>query len=292
MLLEQLQQAGHEVQAFSRHGSAATAGPAIQALDLTTQTFDSAQLANIDVVYHLAGIAHQRAEADAYERLNVRATLQLAQQAAAAGVPLFVFLSSVKAQQAAANAGQDPYAASKARAEQALIEACANGPMELVILRPALVYGAGVKGNLAALARAVARGMPRPPAAGARSMVSVTDLARALRRVAEPRPRGPGDTIWTVTDGESYSTQRLYDALSRALGREPGRAWLPLWCWRLSAGLLDLLTRSSPGSHYTRLFGSEEYDGSSFNEVFGWTAEETFEDQAPRLVAGQEGSSR
>lgn len=291
MLLEQLQQAGHEVQAFSRHGSAATAGPAVHALDLTTQSLDPGQLANIDVVYHLAGIAHQRAQADAYERLNVRATLQLAQQAAAAGVPLFVFLSSVKAQQGTASAGQDLYAASKARAEQALIEACASGPMELVIVRPALVYGAGVKGNLAALARAVAHGMPRPPAAGARSMVSVTDLARALRLAAERRPPDPGDATWTVTDGESYSTQRLYDALSRALGREPGRAWLPLWCWRLAAGLQDLLTRSTQGSHYARLFGSEQYDGSRFGADFGWTPTETFEDQAPRLVAGREGDS-
>ena len=123
-------------------------------------------------------------------------------------------------------------------------------------------------------------------------MVSVSDLVRALCLVADRGPQGPGGAIWTITDGQGYSTRRLYDALSRACGREPGRAWLPLWCWRLMAGLQDLLARAEPGSHYARLFGSEIYDGSAFGEAFGWTAMETFEDEAPRLVAAQGSVSR
>ncbi|MDA8752614.1 NAD-dependent epimerase/dehydratase family protein [Halieaceae bacterium] len=289
VLLGELQQAGHEVRAFSLHGCPGAEDPGIQALNLPSHALDPAQLVDVDVVYHLAGIAHQRAEADAYERVNVQATLQLARQAAAAGVPLFVFLSSVKAQQAEVETGRDPYGSSKYRAEQALLEAYATGPMTVVILRPALVYGAGVKGNLATLVRAVEHGMPRPPALGGRSMVSVADLARLLRVLAEQRPASTGVTLWSVTDGESYSTQRLYDALTRARGGEPGRAWLPLWCWRLLAAVLDLLTLSRPGDRYTRLFGSEDYDGSALGQALGWTAREVFEDQAPRIVAARSG---
>jgi UDP-glucose 4-epimerase len=128
------------------------------AVDLSTGLPSAEILAGVDVVFHLAGIAHRRASSRDYERVNHQATINLARSATEAGVGCFVFLSSVRAMGAAADALQrgegdiqaptDDYGRSKCLAERDLRQACAGGPMSLLILRPALVYGPGVKGNL------------------------------------------------------------------------------------------------------------------------------------------------
>jgi len=249
---------------------------------LRTQRIDDDLLQDVDTVFHLAGIAHQEAALEEYELLNVQATLQLAEQALSAGVRCFVFMSSVKAMGEPSDAGPrseldcelpvEPYGLSKWRAECALKERLQDEPMSLVILRPALIYGVGVKGNLATLASAVKRGMPRPPAVGARSMIALDDLVLLLHTIGQVRP--PGIHTWIATGGGKYSTRDVYDCMREALGRKPGVSWLPLWAWRFGAKVLDAL-RSKRGdntfsSTAEKIFGTELYSNAAILAALSW----------------------
>lgn len=273
-LCQRLAGEGAEVLAIGR-SAARSPGVDLLTMDLTCEAPTAAQLAGADVLFHLAGIAHQQASAAACEALNVRATEALADSALEAGVRCFIYLSSVKA--AAPEASH--YASSKYRAEQALRRLVDGRDMRLVILRPALVYGPGVKGNLGLLGRAVEAGLPRPPALGGRSMIARSDLVELMLDIARDPPAGIH--TWTVTDGEVYSTRRLYDALRAASGRPPGRAW-PEWIWRLVCGLLDL-RGVSPG-YRERLFGTEVHDGSQLLAARCWRPRLRFEDVAAQVL--------
>lgn len=222
-------------------------------------------LEGIDVVFHLAAIAHQRAGAAQYQRVNVDASLALAIRARDAGVKRFVFVSSVKADMAcldpsgvpSALAGAaDPYAQSKAVAEQGLHELCRDSAMRLVIVRPALVYSADAGGHLCWLRRWAALHLPAPPAGGARSMVGRDDLVRLLALLAEaesPPPR------LTVTDGETYSVQRLHAALCAAMGKRPWIPSPPAMLWRIACSGFDRLRGDTPGRTWERLVGQESH---------------------------------
>lgn len=292
-LCRQLQARGDTVVALSKSGASLADGLPTHAVDLAQGMPAARLLAGVETVFHLAGIAHQHAPPLAYRELNELATLQLARLAAAAGVRKFVFLSSVKAmgpgqgererveQDCAPPA--DPYGWSKWSAENALCAEFAGSAMSVVILRPALVYGPGARGNLALLARAVRSGLPRPPPLGGRSMVALADLVDLLCRVAD-QPQA-GVRTWIVTDGRTYSTREIYDELRAALGRGAGRAWLPVAGWRAAAGLLDLLRRRGGESSFNKWFGSELYSNRAVREDTGWQPRLSFRDVAAALVA-------
>ena len=140
--------------------------------------------------------------------------------------------------------------------------------MAVVILRPALVYGGSAKGNLALLAKGVAAGLPRPPALGARSMVAVADLVDLLCIVAAEPVHAP--QTWIVTDGQQYSTRRVYDHLRRAAGKGIGSAWLPVAGWRLAAALLDWRPGRTGDATWDKLFGTELYSNRAVLEATSW----------------------
>ena len=254
---------------------------------------DAALLAGVKVVFHLAGIAHQQAQESAYQQLNYRATLSLARRAAAAGVKCFIFLSSVKAMGPPGSGRArsendctppaDPYGRSKWRAECALREEFSSAAMSVVILRPALVYGANAKGNLTRLAAGVRRGLPRPPAQGARSMLALQDLVDLLCQVAVDPPAGV--RTWIVCDDRSYSTRTLYDALRHASGKGRGIAWLPRWGWRLGAAMLDMFSRGGE-STYSKLFGTELYSNAALLAEMAWRPRGRLEDVIKDMVTG------
>lgn len=264
--------------ALSQSGDNLPDGSPTLAIDLTVETLPEDILTSVDVVFHLAGIAHQSAPEDTYERLNYLATLKLAEQAASAGVGCFIFLSSVKAMgpsgtTAARSEEQcatpsDPYGLSKWRAECALREQFADSKMSLHILRPTLVYGSQPKGNLALLARAVRMGLPRPPAVGRRSMIALPDLVDLLCLLA--LTPAPGGSTWIACGEHDYSTQNVYDCLRRAAGRRVGTAWLPLWVWRLGGALLDLGTARNGESTYDKLFATELYSNGALLRATNW----------------------
>lgn len=253
--------------------------------DITTTAIDLAQsevphelLHPIDVVVHLAGIAHQQAGKQDYDQVNVAATLSLAQRAAEAGVRCFIFLSSVKAMGAVASEQprdeascsdlRTPYGDSKLEAELSLQEHFSNSAMSVVILRPALVFGHGAKGNLQRLAGAIEWGLPRPPAVGERSMLALTDLIELICTLVDQPAEG--FNTWIVCGNDVYSTRQVYDALRQKKGRGVGAAWLPPALWRLLATLLDRGAMPAGDSTYEKLFGTEVYTSAALQRATGW----------------------
>ena len=228
-------------------------------------------------LFHAAGIAHRAASPADYEACTHRATLALARRASAAGVHRFVFLSSV-------SAGPDagPYGYWKWRTEEDLKSAYRDSPMEVVLVRPALVYGPGAKANLKLLIGAVRRGLPTPPAGRPRSMIGLPDLCEALCLMLDVDP-GRG-RVFFATDGEPYDLQRMHRAFCEALGRRPGRAWSPLWCWRLACNLLDALRRRRIGETFQQLFGGEEFSNAELCQAMSWQPRHRLEDLAAAMV--------
>ena len=279
LLCRQLLARGDTVIALSRHGAPLDNGQPTIALDLVGNGPDIELLREADVFFHLAAIAHQQASESDYDALNYAATVRLARLASAAGIKCFIFLSSVKAMgppgaeavraEGACTPPVDAYGRSKWQAEQALQEQFANDPMSVVIVRPALVYGADVKGNLRMLATAVRWGLPRPPPDGGRSMIALADLV-ALLCVVTQSPLPVGLHTWIACGSDSYSTQHIYDLLRAAGGKGRGGDWCPRWVWRLGARLLDIASGAQPSSTYDKLFGTERYSNAAVLRDTQW----------------------
>lgn len=191
--------------------------------------------------FHLAGKAHaiseRRADDGEYERVNVAGTQRALDAAAMCGASAFIFFSSVRVfgdhQQRAdrpvveddAPEPDTPYGRSKLAAERLVLDD-ARIPHRVVV-RPALVYGSGIKGNLARMREAVERGRfpPVRESDNRRSLVHVDDVV-SLALLASRNPRASG-RIYHVADGQAYSTRRLYLALCAAAGRAPAGWTMP-----------------------------------------------------------------
>jgi nucleoside-diphosphate-sugar epimerase len=243
--------------------------------EIGPETDWSLALRGIDCVVHLAGLAHVTGDPTSFRRINTAGTLHLAEAAQRAGVARFVFLSSVKVNGEATTARPfrdddtplpaGPYGESKWAAEQGLAQLAAAGQMEIVILRPPLIYGPGVKANMLALLRLCRRGVPLPFGAidNRRSLLYLGNLIDAIRRVVEA-PARPGCRTYLLRDGEDLSTAALVRALAAGLGR-PARL-LPIPP-RLLAAALSLAGKSAAAE---RLLGSLTVDDSRFRADFGW----------------------
>ncbi|MDQ1421759.1 MAG: hypothetical protein QOJ52_3721 [Acidimicrobiaceae bacterium] len=248
-------------------------------------------LTGCSTIFHVAGLAHGSGRSiDEYSAVNVGGTQRLLEIAAACGVERLVFVSSVKAagppgfhqvDESHCSPPESPYGRSKREAEDLLLVAGVVGPPSVVILRPALVYGPGVKGNLRTLYRAVERGWC--PRIGIdynrRSMVSVDDLVEAAVRAASTDASG----IFLITDGEAYSTERVYLAVCTTLGRRPSRVTVPSWSIAslLSAGRRGLslgLPLERPVDALTRLTEWAWYDSSRAEAYLDWKPKVRFED--------------
>lgn len=295
-LCEALTSAGHDVIGLLRRADPSPGAMPHLSHDLRQPLPDALSLRGIDTVFHAAGVAHRRAPAACHIAVNERASVALAQRAVRDGVGRFVFLSSVKAMGSAgvpvppaATEGEATvggYAVSKRRAEMALMQLAGDSGLEVVVLRPALVYGAGVGGNLATLLSWVRRGLPLVPEAGARSMVSRDDLVRLLVALAGTTVHGlPRDgALWNVTDGEAYSTRRLMLALSQAMQRPAPELVIPSAGWRLLGACIDLQRRAPIGTTAAALLDSELYDSQAVCAATGWQPRQCFEDVAPAIV--------
>jgi nucleoside-diphosphate-sugar epimerase len=294
-LCRQLATGGNTVLALSKHGARLSDNQPTLAVDLTQSAPDVSCFDGVEVCFHLAGIAHQRAPQSDYQSLNCDATVRLARMAANAGVRCFVFLSSVKAMgppkapversEGDGSRPSDTYGLSKWRAECALREAFLGDQMSIVIVRPALVYGTYVKGNLQALARGVRMGLPRPPPDGARSMIALDDLVDLLCVLAQHPPSGI--TTWIACGGESYSTREIYDLLRAAGGRGTGVSWLPRWAWWAGTHLLDLASGKIGESSYDKLFGTELYSSAAVLAATQWRPRVKLGDAVGQIVISE-----
>ena len=247
--------------------------------DIGIDTDWRAALEGVSGVVHLAARTHVlRGTAPdpiaEYRRINVSGTERLARSAAACGVRRLVFLSSVKVNgerttgrpctEGDTPRPEDAYGVSKWEAEQALSRIAAGTGLEVVVLRPPLVYGPGVKGNFLRLMNLVARGVPLPLGAVAnrRSFIYTGNLAGAIVQALDA-PQAAGRT-YLVSDGEDVSTPDLVRALARALGVKPRLLSLPLAALGLGA------TLAGKRAEFARLTGSLQVDSSRIRQELGW----------------------
>jgi UDP-glucose 4-epimerase len=221
----------------------------------------------------------QEATADPLEefrRANVQGTLNLARQAAAAGVRRFVFVSSIKVNGEATQLGSpfkaddtpaplDAYGVSKMEAEQGLREIARQTGMEVVIIRPPLVYGPGVKANFAVMMRWLKRGIPLPLGAihNQRSLVALDNLVDLLVTCLT-HPAAANQTF-LVSDGDDVSTTELLRRMGQALGC-PARL-MPVQVSLLKLAAAMVCKRDVA----QRLCGSLQVDIEKTRRVLGWT---------------------
>jgi nucleoside-diphosphate-sugar epimerase len=259
--------------------------------DLTPDVDWRQAVAGADAVMHLAARVHVMRETAAdplsdFRRVNVASTLNLARQAAAARVPRFVFLSSVKVNgekgactEADLPSPADAYGISKHEAELGLRQVAAETGMEVVIIRSPMVYGPGVKANFRTLIRAVARGIPLPLGAvhNRRSLVGLDNLVDFILACVE-HPAAANETF-LVSDGEDLSTTDLIRRLARVLDRPARMIPVPVWVLRAGASLLGRRDVAQ------RLLGSLQVDMSKARQVLGWTPPISVDEGLRRAVA-------
>lgn len=275
-----LAEAGHDVVAASRQPCAFD-GSVVwrKSPDLDAAADWADILTHADAVVHAAARVHVMTERSRdplseFRRVNVDGTVALARQAIEAGVRRFVFISTIKvngertvgrpfsADDPASPA--DPYGMSKWEAEQAIAGLAAGTAMEATAIRPVLVHGAGVKGNMAMLAGLVSRGVPLPLGAvrNRRSLVHVDNLASLVTRAVSIA--GPLPAVLLIRDDESPSTPDLLRRLARAGGRSARLLPIPSSLLTVAAALVGKAAWAD------RLLWSLEVDDTATRIALGW----------------------
>ena len=245
-------------------------------------------LAGVEVVVHSAArtqvmkdeIVDPLAE---YRCVNVEGTLSLARQAAAAGVKRFIFISSIKVNGEATTNGrafspsdepapEDPYGRSKCEAEQGLMQLAAETGIGMVIIRPPLVYGAGVKGNFASMVELVEKGVPLPLGSihNKRSLVGIDNLVDLIIRCID-HPAA-ANQVFLAGDGEDMSTTELLRGVGKAMGKPARLIPVPAGALQLGATLLGKRAMAQ------RLLGSLQVDISKTCELLDWKPPYTVEE--------------
>ncbi|WP_217486498.1 NAD-dependent epimerase/dehydratase family protein, partial [Acinetobacter seifertii] len=209
---------------------------------LKTSIFDlnddltNLDLGSVDVIVHCAGRAHIMKEVESdplflYRQINVEGTLNLAKKAAKAGVKRFIFMSSIKVNgevttnklftpnESVSNL-QDPYGLSKFEAEQALLNLAQNVKMDVVIIRPVLIYGPNVKANFKSMVNLAAKGVPLPVGCldNKRSMVSIYNLIDFIH-ICLLHPLAKNQ-IFLISDQDDITVKELFKKLANVQGKK------------------------------------------------------------------------
>lgn len=253
-------------------------------------------LRGVDALVHCAARVHVMNDSatdpwQAYREVNVDGTLNLARQAAQAGVRRFVFVSSIKVNGESTKLGRsfsaedipspsDPYGVSKLAAEQGLRDIEAETGMAVVIVRSPLVYGPGVKANFAAMMRWVALGIPLPLGSihNARSMVALGNLVDLLVTCLK-HPAAAGQTF-LVSDGEDVSTTELLRRTAQAMGKNALLLPVPAFLLELGAAMLG------KRAEVQRLCGSLQVDIEKTRRLLGWSPPLTLDQGLKKAVEG------
>jgi len=248
--------------------------------NISADTDWTAALRNIDVIVHLAARVHvMRDEAsdplEEFRSVNLVATEHLARSAAQNGVKRFVYVSTVKVNgeettldsaftEASSSSPKDPYGVSKMEAECVLLRVAKETSLEVVIVRPPLVYGVGVKGNFHIMINALAKNLPLPLKSinNSRSMIYVENLVDALILCAS-HPEAAGQTF-LLSDGENVSTPDLLRQLGDGMGH-------PARLFSFPVGLLKLIGNLfGKSNQLERLMGSLRVDSDKIRRELGW----------------------
>lgn len=258
-------------------------------LKIGSDTDYSAILNGVDVIVHLAARVHIMTDnasepLEVYREINTRGTVNFARQAAKSNVKRFVFVSSIKVNGEATTlskpftsgdvlAPEDDYGISKAEAEIELFEIGKATGMEIVVIRPTLVYGPGVKGNFASLMSLVSKGVPLPFGCikdNRRSLVSVTNLVDLIATCID-HPKA-ANQIFLVSDDHDVSTSEMVSRMASALGMPRWQIPVPSWCYQLVGRLLG------KQDVVYRLLGSLQVDITHTKETLSWTPPQSLEE--------------
>jgi len=264
---------------------------------LSSETDWTVALRSVEQVVHLAARVHVMNDKSTdpltdFRLVNVESTANLARQAAAAGIRRFVYLSSVKVNGEFTQEGrlfaaddapapEDPYGVSKHEAEQLLRQIATETGMKVVIIRPPLVYGPGVKANFESMMRWLARGVPLPLAAvtqNRRSLVSLNNLVDLIVTCLH-HPAAANQTF-LVSDGEDLSTAELLRRMGTALGHPARLFYVPPSMLKIGAQVVN-----KPGI-YQRLCGSLQLDMAKTRQLLGWTPPVSVEEGLRRAAEG------
>lgn len=248
---------------------------------LDSYTDWTAALSGISVVIHSAARVHIMKDEvsdplSEYRRVNVDGTLNLARQAASSGVKRFIFISSIKVNGDQTPLGQpftaddtpapeDAYGISKWEAEQGLLQLAAETSMEVVIIRPPLVYGRGVKGNFSSMIKLVSKGLPLPFGSihNQRSLVALDNLVDLII-VCIDHPAA-ANQIFLAGDGHDLSTAELLQGVARAMSVPSMLFPVPI-CILQSVFMVLGKKRLAQ-----RIIGSLQVDISKTRDLLGWT---------------------
>ncbi|MCR9684655.1 SDR family oxidoreductase [Vibrio antiquarius] len=219
-----------------------------------------------------------------YREVNTAGTLNLARQAIKAGVKRFVFISSIKVNGESSKLGkpftssdphasQDDYGLSKSEAELQLLKVAEGSGMDVVIIRPTLVYGPGVKANFASLMNLVSKGIPLPFGCitnNKRSLVSVDNLVDLIVTCID-HPKA-ANQVFLVSDDYDVSTSTMVCEMAIALGKPTRQLPVPVWLYKLVGKLLN------KSDVVDRLTGSLQVDITHTKETLGWTPPQTLQE--------------
>jgi nucleoside-diphosphate-sugar epimerase len=278
-------------------GSNAASVDLVEIGDLDAATDWADALVHVSHVVHLAARVHVMNDTGAdqlakFRRVNVEGTANLAHQAAAAGVRRFVYLSSIKVNGEFTERGrpftaddapapEDPYGVSKHETEQLLRRLAAETEMEVVIIRPPLVYGPRVKANFEALMRWLARDRPLPLAAATgnrRSFVGLDNLVDLIVTCLN-HPAAANQTF-LASDDEDLSTVDLLQRLGDALGHPSRLFYMPPALLKVGAKVVG------QSGAYQRLCGSLQLDIAKTRKLLGWAPPVSVDDGLRRAAKG------
>jgi UDP-glucose 4-epimerase len=258
----------------------------------------------ITTIFHLGGYAHAFKENDLtfndkHDAVNFHGTQALFHEAVRAGVKHFIYFSSVKAVADSRQAIDEhwdhepdsPYGIAKRKSEKFLLAEGKKNNIHISILRPALVYGPGCKGNLNAMLKAIDKNyfIPVPQVKNRRSMISLGDICHAaMLSAGNPKANGK---IYFVTDGVDYSTHQLYTLMRKALGKSIPKWHLPLSGFKLLGMLGDagqkILRRRLPfnSESMQKLFDSAAYNSQLIQQELGFKPKDTLAKCLPEMIA-------
>ncbi|MEI8672054.1 SDR family oxidoreductase [Vibrio sp. SA48] len=258
------------------------------------KTIDSSSQYNLsvykpDVIVHCAARVHVMDEklntsVNLYREVNTFGTINLAKQAIQAGVKRFIFISSIKANGEITEVDmpfksddkrspKDGYGLSKSEAEEQLLKLAEETGLEVVIIRPTLVYGPGVKANFASLMNLVSRGIPLPFGCitnNKRSLVSVDNLIDLIITCID-HPKA-ANQVFLVSDDHDVSTSAMVREMAKALGKATWQLPVPIWCYNLTGKLFN------KSDVVDRLTGSLQVDITHTKETLGWIPPQSLEE--------------
>ncbi len=285
-LLRQLLAAGHTVRALYRSALPATVPAGVEAVqgDLLDEPLCRQLCTGIDTIIHLAGQAHVHSTAQDQQRNTFEATATLARAAVAQKVAGFIYISSSKANYPT----HSPYAAAKLAAEEYLLGLHARAGLAVTCLRPALVYGPGMQGNLGTLLRWLRRPhLPLFPVSHTpMGMIAREDCCSAIvAALTCPALQG---RVWELHDGQHYTLDALVRSVRQYLGLPPPLLGLPRFCVQWAAWLAGLsapLTGLALGvGTYRALYAEPHSFDDGFHRVTGFRPQHSFHSQLPALM--------